>query len=92
MVGPGAMGTSVEEPLASCPICGAFEVPEKQVKSLLDKVVSEVPQYKDFCGEIERAAAVCSRCRGKITNIAGAKGLLFTLTQALTQGARGSSR
>lgn len=88
----GTMGTSADEPLASCPVCGAFEVPEKQVKSLADRIISEVRQYENFRGKIERAAAVCTRCRGRVTEIAGAKGLLFTLMQSLTQGARGSSR
>lgn len=75
------MGTSAEEPLASCPVCGAFGAPEKQVKSIADRIIDKVPQYENFRGEIERAAAVCSQCRGKTTNIVGAKGLLFTLTQ-----------
>lgn len=74
-----SMGTSAEEELASCPLCGAFDVPAKQVKSLSDRIIKEVRQYEKFRGDLERAASVCSECRGKIASIKSAKTLLFKL-------------
>ena len=75
----GSMGTSAEEELAKCPICGAFQVPAKQIRSFSDKIIEKVEKYKKFREDIERAAAVCSDCREKITNIDGGKAILFKL-------------
>lgn len=74
-----SMGTSAEEELARCPICGAFQVPVKQIRSFSDRIIEKVGKYKKFRKDIEQAAAVCSECRKKISNIDGAKSILFKL-------------
>ncbi len=73
------MGTSAEEELAKCPLCGAFQVPAKQIRSFSDKIIEKVEKYKKFRKDIELAAAVCSECREKIANIDGGKAILFKL-------------
>lgn len=74
-----SMGTSAEEELAKCPLCGAFQVPAKQIRAFSDKIIEKVEKYKKFREDIERAAAVCSECRAKIANIDGGKAILFKL-------------
>lgn len=74
-----SMGTSAEEELAKCPLCGTFQVPAKQIQSFPDKIIEKVGKYKKFRKDIERAAAVCSECREKIANIGGGKAILFKL-------------
>ncbi|MBA7601666.1 NAD(P)H-quinone oxidoreductase subunit K, chloroplastic [subsurface metagenome] len=74
-----SMGTSAEEELAKCPLCGAFQVPAKQIRAFSDKIIEKVEKYKKFREDIERAAAVCSDCREKIANIDGGKAILFKL-------------
>jgi len=74
-----SMGTSAEEELAKCPLCGAFQVPAKQIRSFSDIIIEKVGKYKKFREDIERAAAVCSECREKIANIDGGKAILFKL-------------
>jgi len=74
-----SMGTSAEEELAKCPLCGAFRVPAKQIRAFSDKIIEKVEKYKKFREDIERAAAVCSDCREKIANIDSGKAILFKL-------------
>jgi len=74
-----SMGTSAEEELAKCPLCGAFRVPAKQIRAFSDKIIENVEKYKKFREDIERAAAVCSDCREKIANIDVGKAILFKL-------------
>lgn len=74
-----SMGTSAEEELEKCPVCGAFQVPTKQVRSFSDRIIEKVGKYEKFREDIERAAAVCSECREKIANIDGGKTILLKL-------------
>lgn len=80
-----SMGTSAVEELAACPICGNFEVPVKQIPSIADRIIEKVPGYSNFRGDIEKAAAICSSCSGKITKMGGAKALLFSLMRSALQ-------
>ncbi len=75
----GSMGTSAEEELAKCPLCGTFQVPAKQIRSFSDRIIEKVEKYNKFREDIERAAAVCSGCRKKIANIDSGKSILFKL-------------
>ncbi len=80
-----AMGVSAVEELSSCPICGNFEIPAKQLPAIADRIIEKVPEYKSYRADIEKAAAVCSKCRGKIIQMGGAKALLFKLGQTAIQ-------
>lgn len=77
-----SMGASAVEELGSCPVCGAFEVPAKQVRAISNMIIEEVKQYKNFRRDIEHAAAMCSGCREKVEEIKAAKALLLRLTQS----------
>ncbi|MDI6883897.1 MAG: 4Fe-4S binding protein [Hadesarchaea archaeon] len=85
-----SMGVSAVEELAGCPICGTFEVPAKQIRALADRIIEAAKPYESFRKDIERAAAACSRCRGKTANLEGAKALLLKLEKSIIRAAPGS--
>ena len=69
--------------LAKCAGCGTFFVTPRQIDSIVERIVEDVPQYEELQDEIERSMGLCSNCRDRPENVRGAKRLLLRLTESV---------
>lgn len=67
--------------LVKCAGCGTFFVTPRQIDSIVEMIIEDVPQYEELQDEIERSIGLCSNCRGRPENVRGAKNLLLRLTE-----------
>jgi len=79
-----AIGTSAEVRLAKCEGCGALFAPERQLDSVLKRIVDEVKEYEKLRDSLRRAMKLCPKCRGSVPRAEEAKTLLSQLTDEIT--------
>jgi formate hydrogenlyase subunit 6/NADH:ubiquinone oxidoreductase subunit I len=66
--------------LVNCALRKEYFVPTKQVDWAIDRIMKEVPEYKEFKGPLRNAMEICFDCRKEIDNIKNAKKLLAQLS------------
>ena len=72
---------SNEVDMLKCAVCGAYFVPNRQIKWALERLNEKVPAYSEFGSLLKSAMQICTNCRKEIGNIRNAKRLLAQLSE-----------
>jgi ech hydrogenase subunit C len=71
--------------LQKCSVCGAYFMPQRQLKRALERTEEKVAAYTNHHGPLKQATGICLSCRRKISNIKNAKRLLSQLSTTALQ-------
>lgn len=80
-----AMNVKNEVDLARCCSCGAYFLPEEQIKWALARVTEKVQRSKDYSRGLDQAVRICHQCREQIANIRRAKNILYSISSHAEQ-------
>jgi len=75
-----AMNVKNEVELARCCSCGAYFLPEEQIKWALARVTEKVQRSKEYSRDLGQAVRICYQCRKQIANIRRAKKVLYSIS------------
>ncbi|MBX5326129.1 MAG: 4Fe-4S binding protein [Candidatus Bathyarchaeia archaeon] len=71
--------------MQKCSSCGAYFMPQRQLKRALERTEEKVAEYKRYHDYLKETIGVCLSCRRKISNIKKAKQLLSRLSVTALQ-------